>query len=83
MKHSHHVIYAVTNNIIPILEQAFNEAEKAYNIGMYSYTDWMNTQQALLNAQSDLITAYQNAQLNNIEIERLTGSSYYRYKSSR
>ena len=75
LKHSHHVIYAVTNNIIPILEQAFNEAEKAYNIGMYSYTDWMNTQQALLNAQSDLITAYQNAQLNNIEIERLTGSS--------
>ena len=75
LKHSHHVIYAVTNNIIPILEQAFNEAEKAYNIGMYSYTDWMNTQQALLNAQSDLITAYQNAQLNNIEIESLTGSS--------
>jgi len=75
LKHSHHVIYAVTNNIIPILEQAFNEAEKAYNIGMYSYTDWMNTQQALLNAQSELIAAYQNAHLNKIEIERLTGSS--------
>lgn len=75
LKHSHHVIQAVTDNIIPVLEQAFSEAEKAYTVGKYSYTDWMNTQQALLNAQSDLIAAYQNAHLNNIEIERLTGSS--------
>ena len=75
LKHSQHVIHAVTDNIIPVLEQAFNEAEKAYNVGKYSYTEWMNTQQALLNAQSDLIAAYQNAHLNNIEIERLTGSS--------
>ncbi len=75
LKHSQHVIHAVTVNIIPVLEQAFKEAEKAYNVGKYSYTEWMNTQQALLNAQSDLIAAYQNAHLNNIEIERLTGTS--------
>ena len=77
LKHSQHVIHAIANNIIPVLEQAFNEAEKAYNVGMYSYTEWMNTQQALLNAQSDLIDAYQSAQLNNIEIERLTGTSIF------
>lgn len=75
LKHSQHVIHAITDNIIPVLEQAFSEAEKAYNVGKYSYTEWINTQQALLNAQSDLIAAYQNAHLNNIEIERLTGSS--------
>ena len=75
LKHSQHVIHAVSDNIIPVLEQAFKEAEKAYNVGKYSYTEWMNTQQALLNAQSDLIAAYQNAHLNNIEIERLTGTS--------
>jgi len=75
MKHSSHVIHAVTDNIIPVLEKALVEAEKAYKVGMYSYTEWMNTQQELLNAQSDLIGAYQNAHLNNIEIERLTGSS--------
>jgi len=75
LKHSSHVIHAVTINIIPILEQAFKEAEKAYSVGKYSYTEWMNTQQALLNAQSGLIAAYQNAHLNNIEIERLTGMS--------
>lgn len=75
MKHSQHVIHAVTEKVIPLLEQAFNEAEQAYNAGMYSYTEWMNTQQALINAQADLIGAYQNAHLNNIEIERLTGTS--------
>lgn len=75
MKHSQHVIHAVTEKVIPLLEQAFKEAETAYNVGMYSYTEWMNTQQALINAQSDLIGAYQNAHLNNIEIERLTGTS--------
>lgn len=75
LKHSHHVIKALSDNIIPVLEQTFSEAEKAYTVGKYSYADWMNTQQALLNAQSDLIAAYQNAHLNNIEIERLTGSS--------
>lgn len=77
LKHSQHVIHAVANNIIPVLEQAFGEAEKAYNVGRYSYTEWMNTQQALLNAQSDLVDAYQNAHLNNIEIERLTGTSLF------
>lgn len=77
MKHSQHVIDASTVKIIPVLEQAFEEADKAYKVGMYSYTEWMNTQQELLNAQSDLIGAYQNAHLNNIEIERLTGASLF------
>ncbi|HBY85457.1 MAG TPA: TolC family protein [Colwellia sp.] len=82
MKHSSHVIHAVTEKVIPVLEQAFIEAEKAYKIGMYSYTEWMNTQQELLNAQSDLIGAYQNAHLNNIEIERLTGTSLFAINKS-
>jgi len=77
MKHSQHVIHAVTEKVIPVLEQAFEQAEKAYKAGMYSYTEWMNTQQELLNAQSGLIGAYQNAHLNNIEIERLTGTSLF------
>jgi cobalt-zinc-cadmium efflux system outer membrane protein len=77
MKHSQHVIHAVTEKVIPVLEQAFEEAKKAYKVGMYSYTEWMNTQQELINAQSDLIGAYQNAHLNNIEIERLTGTSLF------
>ncbi len=82
MKHSQHVIQAVTEKIIPVLEQAFIEAKKAYKVGMYSYTEWMNTQQELLNAQSDLIAAYQNTHLNNIEIERLTGTSLFAISKS-
>lgn len=77
MKHSQHVIDAMTKNLIPVLEQTFVEAEKAYKIGRYSYTEWTNTQKELLDAQSDLIAAYQNAHLNNIEIERLTGTSLF------
>jgi cobalt-zinc-cadmium efflux system outer membrane protein len=77
MKHSEHVIQSVSTDLIPVLEQAFSEAEKSYNLGRYSYTEWMNTQKDLLNAQSDLIAAYQNAHLNNIEIERLTGTSLF------
>jgi len=77
MKHSQHVIHAMTENLIPVLEQAFVEAEKAYKIGRYSYTEWTNTKKELLDAQSDLIAAYQNAHLNNIEIERLTGTSLF------
>ncbi|MFT5759481.1 MAG: cobalt-zinc-cadmium efflux system outer membrane protein [Alteromonadaceae bacterium] len=75
MKHSQHVIHAMTENVIPVLEQAFVEAEKSYKVGRYSYTEWTNTQKELLAAQSDLIAAYQNAHLNHIEIERLTGAS--------
>ena len=75
MKHSQHVIDSSTNKVIPLLKQAFEEAEKAYKVGRYSYTEWMNTQQILLQAQLDLVNAYQNAHLNNIEIERLTGAS--------
>ncbi len=77
IKRNQQVISAITEKVIPVLEQAFAEAEKAYKVGMYSYTEWMNTQQTLLNAQSDLIGAYQNAHLNNIELERLTGTSLF------
>lgn len=77
MKHSEHVIHSVSTDVIPVLEQAYTEAEKAYKLGRYSYTEWINTQKDLLDAQSDLIAAYQNAHLNNIEIERLTGTSLF------
>lgn len=75
MKYSQHVIDSATDKVIPLLKQAFEEAEKAYKVGRYSYTEWVNTQQALLQAQLDLVNAYEDAHLNNIEIERLTGAS--------
>ncbi|WP_150139023.1 TolC family protein, partial [Candidatus Enterovibrio escicola] len=75
LKHNRHVIDALTNKSIPYLEEASKKAEEAYRLGSYRYTDWHVVQQELVKAQSDLIDAYTNIQLFNIELERLTGTS--------
>ena len=75
LKHSLHVIQKLSNSSIPMLEQANEQASRAYNIGSYSYTDLFAVQKELLNAQKSLIDAYTNIQLSNIELERLTGTS--------
>lgn len=75
LKHNRHVIDALANKSIPYLEEASKKAEEAYRLGSYRYTDWHVVQQELVKAQSDLIDAYTNIQLFNIELERLTGTS--------
>jgi len=75
LKHNRHVIEALSNEVIPALEQASNKAGQAYSAGSYRYTDWYAVQQELVLSQSELIQAYTNIQLFNIELERLTGSS--------
>ena len=75
LKHNRHVIEGLTVKSIPYLEQASKKAGEAYRLGSYRYTDWHAVQQELLKAQSDLIDAYTNIQLFNIELERLTGTS--------
>ncbi|OKY27819.1 transporter [Thalassotalea sp. PP2-459] len=75
LKHNRHVIDALTNKSIPYFEEASKKAGEAYRLGSYRYTDWHAVQQELVQAQSDLIDAYTNIQLFNIELERLTGTS--------
>jgi len=75
LRHNRHVIEGLTNKSIPYLEEASKKAGEAYRLGSYRYTDWHAVQQELLKAQSDLIDAYTNIQLFNIELERLTGTS--------
>ena len=75
LKHNRHVIESLTNESIPFLEQANVKAGEAYQQGSYRYTDWYAVQQELVEAQTDLIDAYTNIQLFNIELERLTGTS--------
>ncbi|TDF36333.1 TolC family protein [Alteromonadaceae bacterium M269] len=75
LKHSQHVIENLTNEVLPILEQANTLAADAYKKGSYSLTDWFSVQQEQLLAQSELIEAYTNIHLNNVELERLTGAS--------
>lgn len=73
--HTLHVIENLSLHIIPVLEQAQNEAERAYSIGKYSYLEWTNVQKDLISAQSELLDAYEAMHLGHIEIQRLTGTS--------
>lgn len=78
IKHNQHVINGLSNETIPALEQANTYAEQAYKTGNYRYSDWYLVQQELIGSQRELITAYTNIQLFNIELERLTGVSLSR-----
>ena len=75
LKHNSHIVKGLSNDTIPALEAANLKAEEAYKKGRYRYTDWYSIQQDLLVTQSELINAYTNIQIFNIELERLTGSS--------
>ena len=73
LQHSLHVGDALTNDIVPRLERAVFETEKAYQLGKYSYLEWSAVQQELFEAQSDQLDPYFTAHINTVEIERLTG----------
>ncbi|WP_252097694.1 TolC family protein [Pseudoalteromonas sp. NBT06-2] len=75
LKHNRHVIDGLSKETIPSLELASGKAKEAYSIGRYRYTDLYAVQQELIATQVELIQAYTNIQLFNIELERLTGSS--------
>jgi len=75
MKHSKHVIDTLTEQVIPLLEKATEEASKAYDIGRLGYLEWTSIRQELLSTQAQLLDAYQAIHLQHIEIQRLTGTS--------
>lgn len=77
LKHNRHIIKSLSSETIPALEKASSKAVEAYNLGRYRYTDLYAIQQELVATQIELIQAYTNIQLFNIELERLTGSSIY------
>jgi len=69
-----HLSDMLKKDVIPRLEQALTETRKAYDLGKYSYLEWMAVQNDLLDAQSTLLAASLEAHLNKIELERLTGA---------
>jgi cobalt-zinc-cadmium efflux system outer membrane protein len=75
MKHSKHVIDTLTEQVVPLLEKASEEASKAYDIGRLGYLEWTSIRQELLSTQAQLLDAYQAIHLQHIEIQRLTGTS--------
>jgi len=74
LQHSLHLGDMFKNEIIPKLEKALTETHKAYQLGKYSYLEWLTVQNELLDAQSALLDASLTAHLKKLEIERLTGS---------
>jgi cobalt-zinc-cadmium efflux system outer membrane protein len=73
--HSRHVIDKFQHDIIPILETTLKEAVLAFDVGQLSYSQWSDIRRELLNAQSELLMAYESLHLQHIEIQRLTGAS--------
>ncbi|WP_372871879.1 TolC family protein [Shewanella sp.] len=75
MAHSQHVISTVRHEIVPTLEKALNEAERAFERGQLSYTQYSDVRRELLDAQHQLLSAIEDLHLQHIEIQRLTGTS--------
>tara|TARA_R110000824_G_scaffold399102_1_gene604026 strand:+ start:70205 stop:71461 length:1257 start_codon:yes stop_codon:yes gene_type:complete len=73
LQHSVHVTAALSNEILPLYQQALEETQTAYELGRYSYLEWNSAQTDLLATQNDLIAASFDIYNNLIEIERLTG----------
>jgi cobalt-zinc-cadmium efflux system outer membrane protein len=74
LKHGIHLSELLKEEVIPRLEKALKATHKAYELGRYSYIEWLSVQSELLDAQSALLNASLLAHQNKIEIERLTGA---------
>ncbi len=74
LKHGIHLSELLKEEVIPRLEKALKATHKAYEVGRYSYLEWLSVQNELLDAQSALLNASLAAHQNKIEIERLTGA---------
>ena len=73
LQHSYHLNNALTQKILPRLEQALVETQKAYSLGKYSYREWYALQNEVLDTRMELINVRLKAHNNLTEIERLTG----------
>lgn len=60
--------------VIPKLEEALKETNKAYQLGKFSLLELLIVQNDLLNAQLSLLDSSLAAHQNKVEIERLTGA---------
>jgi len=59
------------SSIIPSLQQALKETQKAYQLGRYSYLDYLTVRQEVLSARRNLIEAASAGQRYGAEIEQL------------
>lgn len=73
LQHNYHLNSALTQKILPRLERALVETQKAYSLGKYSYREWYALQNEVLDTRMELIDIRLKAHNNLTEIERLTG----------
>lgn len=64
------------DDIIPLLQQAYDSTFAAYETGLYSFIEVSSAQRALLEAELARIDAATQSHLLRIEIERLSGNFY-------
>ncbi len=75
LKHSLHRAAALRDEILPRVNKALAETERAYEMGRYSYFELRVAQADALRARTAVIVAIIDAHRNTIEIERLTGAT--------
>lgn len=76
-QHREHAIEAFSllrDSIIPLLESALAETQKAYQAGRYSYLELISARKELIEARLALVDAARRAHLNRIELERMAGA---------
>jgi cobalt-zinc-cadmium efflux system outer membrane protein len=73
LEHSIHRVETLESDVIPRFEQALSESQRAYELGRYSYLEWLQAQNDVLDARGELAESSIQAHLRMIEIERLTG----------
>ena len=75
IEHGLHLITALSDDIIPVLQKAQRQASHAYEIGQLNYLQWQDIRRQWLAARRNLITTYEATHLRHIELQRLTGAS--------
>jgi cobalt-zinc-cadmium efflux system outer membrane protein len=75
LEHSLHRALTLREDVLPRLEKAALETQRAYTAGRYSYYELQVMQTQLIATRADLVDAAIDAHRHLVEIERLTGAA--------
>ena len=75
LKHSLHRAVTLRDDILPRVESALSETQRAYEMGRYSYFELRAAQDDALQARTEVTVALIDAHRNVLEIEALTGAA--------
>ena len=75
--HAQTAYQVLTEQIMPQAEQAVSDYEAGYKRGRFSWLEWNNAQQMLLDARLETVITAANYHRHQIEIERLIGTQLH------